>query len=122
MFQYARELLSAEGGDPRIVLAASLLLETVGGQPAAEDRAAEAKRVLEGIGLDEDTIGCVCHVLTCYWAGEDLDTVEFKIVSDSRALAMRGTARSESAREGDDRTVKQELRTEAGRQKVQALP
>jgi len=92
-FQYARELLSAEGGDPRIVLAAALLLETGSDKSAGEDCAAEAKRILDGIGLDEDTAACVCRVLRCYWAGEDLDTVEFRIVADSHALANLAASR-----------------------------
>jgi len=120
-FQYAKELLSAEGGDPRIVLAAALLLETGTDGPADGDRQAEAKRILEEIGLDADTLACVCNLLRCHSAGDDLDTVEFKIVSDARSLAALAAARGESDREGIGSPVKQKLRTEAGKRKVQAL-
>lgn len=54
-FQYARELLSVEGGDPRIVLAAALLLETISDSSADGGCQVEAKRILEEIELDADT-------------------------------------------------------------------
>lgn len=121
-FQYARELLSAEGGDPRIVLAASLLLETGGDKLAHKECAVEAERILEGIGLDADTVACICHLLRCHWAGEDLDTAEFRIVSDARSLATLAAARADGNREDVGSAAKQNLQTEAAKRKVQALP
>lgn len=119
-FQYAKELLSAEGGDPRIVLAAALLLET-GADSSDDDRQAEAKRILGEIGLDADTVACIFHLLRCLSVGDDLDTVEFRIVSDAGALATLAAARGESDRESIGSPVKEKLRTEAGKRKVQAL-
>jgi hypothetical protein len=103
------------------VIAAVSLLETAGDRPAAEDCAAEAKRILEGIGLDEDTIGCICHVLRCYWAGKDIDTVEFRIVADSRALATLAAERGDRGPEGVGSAGELKLRTKAGKRKIQAL-
>jgi len=119
-FQYAKELLSSEGGDPRIVLAAALLLQT-GADSSDDDRQAEAKRILGEIGLDADTVACICHLLRCLSVGDDLDTVEFRIVSDAGALATLAAARGESDRESIGSPVKEKLRTKAGRRKVQAL-
>jgi len=120
-FQCAKELLSAEGGDPRIVLAAALLLETGTDSSADADCQAEAKRILEEIGLDADTVACICHLLRCLSVGDDLDTVEFRIVSDARSLAALAAARGDSDHESIGSPVKQKLRTEAGKRKVQAL-
>ena len=96
VFQHARELLANEGGDPRIILAAALLLE-IGrdeqraGQPAPKtaetDGLAKVKRILEHVGLDEDTIACVCRIIGSYATGEQIDSIEFKVVCDADALA-----------------------------------
>jgi hypothetical protein len=119
-FQYAKELLAAEGGDPRIVLAAALLLETGTGGSADVDRQVEAKRILKEIGLDADTVACIRHLLHCHSAGGELDTVEFRIVSDACSLAALAAARGESDHKGIGSLVKRKLRTEAGKRKLQA--
>jgi hypothetical protein len=116
-FQYARELLAAEGGDPRIVLAAALLLEAVTDSSAHGDRQAEAKRIMDEVGLDADTVACVCNLLRCHSAGDDLDTVEFRIVSDARSLAALAEARGRRNGERISGPVARRLRTEAGRQR-----
>jgi hypothetical protein len=130
-FQHARELLSAEGGDPRIVLAASLLLEIAvdrpdpGGRTAAEvvgrDSAARARKVLGEIGLDANTIECVCHVIHGYWTGAELDTVEFNVVSDAHALTELASACAAHDRSPMANRLQQRLRTEAGRRKAESL-
>jgi hypothetical protein len=120
-FQYAKELLSAEGGDPRIVLAAAVLLEAVSDRSTEGDCASEAKRILEEIGLDADTIACICNLLRCEWSGKDLDTVESRIVSDARSLATLAIARGAGDRESIGSLMAPKVRTEAGKRKVQAL-
>ena len=97
VFQYARELLAKEGGDPRIILAAALLLEIGLHKPAADvaatpprgraDGLAKVKQIARDIGMDEDTVECVGHLIDGYRSGQQLDTIEFKIVSDAHALA-----------------------------------
>jgi len=119
-FQYAKELLSAEGGDPRIVLAAALLLETGGDSSADDDRQTEARRILQEIGLDADTVACTCHLLRCHAADEGLDTVEFGIVSDAHVLAELAASKADSDRQGLSSAAKQKLRTEAAKAKVRA--
>ena len=120
-FQYAKELLSTEGGDPRIVFGAALLLETVSDRSTEGDCAAEAKRILGEIGLDADTVACICHLLRCEWSDQGLDTVESRIVSDARALATLAGVRGESDCEPLGSPLKQKLQTEAGRRKAEAL-
>jgi hypothetical protein len=99
-FQHARELLAEQGGDPRTILAAAVLLAAgvdrrdprrsagpdvpnTGGMPVAT-------RILREIGFEEDTIGCVCRIAEAHRTGRELDTIEFKVVSDANVLARRG--------------------------------
>ena len=130
-FQYARELLSQEGGDPRIVFAATLCLE-VGMETAFQARraaehesalagsAARVKRLLTPIGLDADTIECVWNIIRSHWTGEELDTTEFKVVWDSYVLAELASSGSGGGRPADG-AAEVRLRTGAGRRKAESL-
>ena len=94
VFQHARGLLTRRGGDPRIVLAAALLLgfldEPCGpaaictpspaGQP---EGLAEARGLLQAVDLDADSTEYVCRILQAYRTGRELDTIEFRIVRDA---------------------------------------
>lgn len=120
-FQYARELLSAEGGDPRIVLGAALLLEIGRDEHGDEDSTEETSRILKDIGLDSDTIVCICRVLDQFRRDQDLDTVEAKVVADSHLLAKLASARADGTHSSVADAVKPKLRTEAGRRKAQTL-
>ncbi len=111
VFRQARELLSKEGGDPRIILAAALLLET-----------ARARQILEEIGLDQDTTDCVCHIIHGRRTGKQLDTVEFKVVFDSALLAKLVAA--EQAGGDRDRLLEMaqdRLKTESGKKSARRL-
>ncbi len=123
VFRHARELLAKEGGDPRIILAASLLLETVADQPAGSPARAAAKppeiprQILQDVGLDPDTTDCVCHIIESHRLGKQLETIEFKVVSDSEALAKMAAA---AAAGGDPQRLieiaEERLKTTSGKQ------
>lgn len=124
VLRQASELLSKEGGDPRIIVAAALLLEIgmdrprhAGGSadvvaglltephggvrdprltrpPGETPGTAKARQILEDVGLDQDTTDCVCHVLDSRRMGKQLDTIEFQVVSDSEFLAKLAAAKN----------------------------
>jgi hypothetical protein len=137
VFHQARELLSKEGGDPRIVLGAALLLEVAAGRPGrvqsgsaastavpsgSTPAMARARLILAEVGLDQDLSDCICHVVDSLREGRQLDTIEFRVVSDSTFLAKMGAARDAG---GDpDRLLElaeERLRTESGRQRARRL-
>jgi hypothetical protein len=114
LFQYARELLAGEGGDPRVVLVAATLLEIVAGQA---EGMADARRILREIALDQDTADCVCHLLDSFRAGQELDTMEFKIVADADTLVKLA---AEDRIDAADRPADiAQLRTTAAKRAVQ---
>ena len=93
----AQELLRREQGDPRVVLAAALLhdigipeAERRHGSSAVEHQEAEgppiARRILEELGMDEDTIEHVCRIVGSHHSAGDIDTDEFRIVWDADRL------------------------------------
>ncbi len=130
-FQHARELLSKEGGDPRTILAGAVLLETGSGegglgQSEGADAAGTcdvevATRILKEIGFDQDAIACVCRILEAYGTNRDLDTIEFKVVSDARVLASLSQIEKSEGGETGNRPLKRKLNTEAGRQKARSM-
>jgi hypothetical protein len=118
VFHQARDLLAAEGGDPRIALAAALLVEVARHQP---DGPAKARRMLADVGLDPDTAECVCRILDARPTGSQLDTIESRIVADSEVLA--GLAAEHAGDHLDKaRAIKEDsLQTESGRQRAHRL-
>jgi len=95
-FQRAKELAWKEGGDPRVVLAAALFLE-VGTEQTRSDRVAltdgpkKVRKILQRVGLDEETIARVCHIVESLQRHQDADTIEFRIVRESAAYARGAT-------------------------------
>jgi hypothetical protein len=118
VFHQARELLAVEGGDPRVVLAAALLLEFGRGQ---SDGPAKARQTLEDVGLDRDTADCVWHIIDSQRAGKQPDTIEAKIVADAELLAS--LAAEHTATDLDRLREKAEdgLKTESARQRARRL-
>jgi hypothetical protein len=127
VYHFAKEFVAKEGGDPRVVLAAALLLAF--GEPEKEpqrdDRAAsvarhsKAKSVLRQIGVDEDTVQKVCAIVDTRPSRED--SVESRVVRDADRLA-RLTASDPGA---DPRRVEEfvanQLQTAAAKDRARRL-
>jgi hypothetical protein len=125
VFRYAKELVMSEGGDPRVILAAALLMGTAPSGPAdgqAEtETSAKAQRILRGIGLDEPTIERVCQIVAHCRLGTELDTAEFRVVWDSTVLAtLAAEGKKASPQEREDGTARA-LKTETGKAKARGL-
>ena len=76
-FQRAKELVRKEGGDPRVVVCAALLL-AVGQEQSAED-------TLRLVGVDADVVARVRDIMLACRQGGILDAVEFRVVRDALA-------------------------------------
>jgi hypothetical protein len=98
VFQFAKSLVAKQGGDPRVVLAAALLLELVirrspsasapgGSAEGSVSGAAEARRLLKQNGVDEETSQRIDDILTSYCGGLELDTPEFRVVCEAARMA-----------------------------------
>jgi hypothetical protein len=94
VYEYAREILKGEGGDPRIVTAAALLHD-IGIQEAEKKYGAPtyrgqeelgpaiARDILEGIGFADEDIEHVCAIVGNHHTADGMDTVEFRIIWDA---------------------------------------
>ena len=89
VFQFAKELVREEGGDPRVVLCASLLLAT-GGESNSQPDATSVEEVLREMGLDEATLKRVLQIVTDYRTGQNMEAVQLRIVCDAEKLARLG--------------------------------
>ena len=131
-FQHAKELVGKEGGDPRVVLAAALLLE-VGGPDSPEtaspggDQGGQgpalprAQEVLRSAGLDAETCRRVCEIIHAYRTEHDLDTIEFKIVRDSDRLAKVAAKDHGKDRDEPEDLLTRDLKTESARARARSL-
>jgi putative nucleotidyltransferase with HDIG domain len=123
----AQDILRREEADPRVVLAAAVLHDI--GVPEAQRKhgsadaklqeaegATIARRIMEDLGMREESIDHVCRIVQSHHSADDLDTPEFRIVWDADRL--------EEAPEGFDKQEKDRLsaiidevfRTETGKQ------
>lgn len=126
VFQHAKQLVSKEGGDPRVVFAAALLLEIE--LLRADDEtsgdtwnAARARKTLEEIGLDTEIVERVCHTMASYLSGAAPKTTELRIVWDAHRLADLGVASLNSDAPGLDKDTLDGLKTETARARARSL-
>lgn len=94
VLERAEEIMRAEGGDPRVVVAAALLhdigmraAERKHGSTEAQYQELEgppiARRIMKELGLDVTTVEHVCRIVGSRHSGGEVDTVEFRIIWDA---------------------------------------
>ncbi len=131
VFQHAKQLLEQEGGDPRLILAAAVMLQFISDDPANLKKIADrpcvladsgpAERILQPAGLQRDTIRAICQLIRTYRTMADRNTTELKVISDADRLAQlthdgRGTAPVDL-----EDMIQRDLHTTAGRERARAL-
>ncbi len=94
VFEFARDILKIEGGDPKVVTAAALLHD-IGIREAEKKYSSSspkyqeiegppvARRIMEGMGITEETIEHVCDIVGNHHSVGDIDTPEFRIIWDA---------------------------------------
>jgi hypothetical protein len=120
-YHYAKHLVGQEGGNPRIVLAAALLLEACASQAAApqpdeSQASSSARKMLDQAGVDADTIVGVCDAIAGQQAGREPVSHESRILCDAVALhTLSRTLRTATAKELAD-AIETQLTTSAAKQ------
>ena len=92
VFRYAKWLVSREGGDPQVVLAAALLLEISHPASGTENAPpgqgpAKVREILQRLSVDEAAVAQVCRIVACCRTATDIDVRELRIVRDASVLA-----------------------------------
>ena len=126
VFQHAKDLTWKEGGDPRVTLAAALLLEVGVIEPAAgttgqSEDLARVRAILVETGLDEETIDRVCRVICAHRSGGNSGTAEFEIVCDSCRLMNLAAENPAVDLDQLEKTISSELRTKAAQYRARRL-
>jgi hypothetical protein len=119
-FQYAKELAAREGGDPQVIVAASLLLELVAGgraRSASEGSPIPAIRtILQDAGIEPEACRRILAIVAALQTGPQCAEAEAAAVADAYRLAAWAETPAR------DRTAPPPpLTTEAGRQMAQRL-
>ena len=94
VLEYAKEIVRTEGADPRVVFAAAILhdigiqeAERQHGSAAGKYQEMEgppiARRIMQDIGVDAETIEHVCRIVGSHHSAGVIDTPEFRILWDA---------------------------------------
>jgi len=112
----AEELVSAEGGEPKAVIAATLLSELLRAMPSSQDdRAALARKILVELGTEVEVVDEVCRLIQDVPAGDEPGTVNLRILEDARTVIRLGERRALLEKSALERLIDSKLTTEAGR-------
>jgi hypothetical protein len=112
----AEELVSAEGGEPKVVIAAALLSELVHVSPSDEDdRAALARKVLVELGTEAEVVDEVYKLIQDVSPGDESGNLNLRILRDARTMVKFGERRALLEKSALERLIDSKLTTEAGR-------
>ncbi len=128
----AQEILRREGGRPPVVIAAALLhdigiKEAERRHGSADTRFQElegppiARRIMEGVGLEEATVQHVCRIVANHHRAADIDTQEFRIIWDADWLVNTSNRLTDVGAGELEATIARVLKTHAGRERVRRL-
>ena len=132
VYRHANELAWKEGGDPRIVLAAAVLLYIDPPQPQRTPQSPgqmttippglpKTRRILQDVGLDASSIEQVCRIIHGYRTHTEVDTIESRIVCDCHTLAGLTAEGPGGTSDVADDAVVDTLKTASAKAKARSL-
>ncbi len=128
VFQHAKELVRQEGANPCVVLSASLLVAVDTDQTAGAERAtcqpadmSRMEEALASMGLDPGTCEQIRRLIVSYQRGEDVDTLEFRMICDSNTLAKLTAQHFHGTPDDLEDIIRNSLRTETARNRARSL-
>jgi hypothetical protein len=112
----AEELVSAEGGEPKAVIAATLLSELLRVSPGGQDdQTALARKILVELGTEAEVVDEVCRLIQGVPPGDEPGNVNLRILEDARTVIRLGERRALLEKSALERLIDLKLTTEAGR-------
>jgi len=116
VLELAEELVSAEGGAPKVVIAATLLSELLPAMPSGQDdRVALARKILVELGTEAEVVDEVCRLIEDASPGDEPGNVNLRILQEARTVIRLGERRALLETSALERLVDSKLTTEAGR-------
>jgi DNA-directed RNA polymerase subunit RPC12/RpoP len=83
VLEVAEDLISAEGGEPKVIIASLLLHELLGAQ---DERAAMTRKILAEVNTEDEVIDKVCDIIQGTLEETGAGTVNLRIVSDAQNM------------------------------------
>jgi len=112
----AEELVSAEGGEPKAVIAATLLSGLLRVSPSSQDdQSALARKILVELGTEVEVVDEVCRLIRDVSPGDEPGNVNLRILQDARTVIRLGERRALLEKSALERLIDSKLTTEAGR-------
>ncbi|ACL04033.1 metal dependent phosphohydrolase [Desulfatibacillum aliphaticivorans] len=129
---HAQDLIKSEEGDPKVVLSAAVLHD-IGIQEAEKKHGSNrgryqemegppiARPIMEGLGMDKETIDHVCDIIANHHTVRGMDTPEFRILWDSDWLANIPDVYPDFDKEHLSKLINKVFKTETGKQKALSM-
>ncbi len=126
VFDQAQKIVRKEGCDPRVVTASALLhdigikeAERKYNSSSARYQELEgppvARRILEGLGFDNQVISLVCDIIGSHHSGGKTDTLEFNIIWDADHI-INMLAEENSGKQLTEDSLSKIFRTDTGKE------
>jgi HD superfamily phosphodiesterase len=126
VLESAEQIMRAEGGEPRIVVAAAVLHD-IGIQEAERKHGSSgprgqelegppiARRLLEELAFEPAEIDAICEIVAHHHSG-GVDSPEFRVIWDADQLVNLAEDPEHLSEERAQKTVEKVLKTETGKQ------
>jgi len=119
VFKYAEKIQAAEGGDPLVVKAVSLLRDI--DSQKARGPSDPAKDILIKYGVDPEHIQQICVLLTADRRAKDTESIEWAIICDAENLTKFSEELPTADHENINETIDSLLKTNRARQLAKDL-
>ncbi len=129
---YAKEILGKEGGDRETVISAAILHDigikecekkysSTGGQLQEKEGPPIARRILNDLNIDEKAISEVCQIIASHHSPGEIDTLNFRILSDADWLVNLKDEYNIKDRKKLKDVIKKVFLTETGKSKAEEI-
>ena len=112
VLEAAEDLISEEGGDPKVIIASVLLHELLGTQ---DDRAALTRKVLADVGTEDEVIDKVCEIIQGTLDETRAGNVNLQILSDAENTVRLRERKALLEKTALERLIETKLATQTAR-------
>jgi DNA-directed RNA polymerase subunit RPC12/RpoP len=113
VLEVAEDLISAERGEPKVIIASLLLHELLGAQ---DDRAAMTRKILADVGTEDEVIDKVCDIIQGRPEETGAGNVNLQIVSDAQNMVRLRERKALLEKTALERLIETKLATKTAQQ------
>jgi DNA-directed RNA polymerase subunit RPC12/RpoP len=113
VLEVAEELISAERGEPKVIIASILLHELLGAQ---DDRAAVIRKILADVKTEDEVIDKVCNIIQGTPEETGAGNVNLEIVSDAQNMVRLRERKGLLEKTALERLIEAKLATQTAQQ------